>query len=109
MNSRVRTGPRVGGAAPPLRNTNPTRDFSASTRPAPGFARRRHGARDADPADALAVLSRWQRADYRGYTIAEKRLDRRLIVEALLARLAADNLNVQGLLVVADEVTQDRW
>ncbi|HET9873187.1 MAG TPA: sigma-70 family RNA polymerase sigma factor [Propionibacteriaceae bacterium] len=90
-------------------NTNVTRDFGALTRSAPGLARRRLGAPDADPAGALSVLSHWQRAGYRGYTIAERQLDRRLIVQTLIARMAVDKLIVPGRLIVADEVTQDRW
>lgn len=42
----------------------------------------------------MTILAAWQLASYRGYTVAEKRLDRGLVVEALIAKLAAEHLTV---------------
>src|SRR5690349_7424000 len=50
-----------------------------------------------DPGKALAILTGWQRAAFRGYAIAEKRADRRLVVTGLAAELSAEKLAVSCL------------
>lgn len=70
---------------------------------------RRPGASVTDPSAALAVLNSWQNAGHRGYTVAEKRLDRRQIVQTLIAQMAAERVRLPGLLIVADDVAQERW
>jgi RNA polymerase primary sigma factor len=89
-------------------DANAARPLGATPWSAP-HPRQRPGASMADPAAALAVLSSWQSADHRGYTIAEKRLDRRLIVQTLIAQMAAERVHLPGLLIVADDVAHERW
>jgi RNA polymerase primary sigma factor len=62
-----------------------------------------------DAGKALAILTGWQRAAFRGYAIAEKRADRRLVVTALAAKLSAEKLAVSCLLIAADDAAGEQW
>ena len=62
-----------------------------------------------DPNKALAVLGAWQVAGYRGYSIVEKRSERRLIALNLIAALTAENQPFEGLLLAADDLARDQW
>jgi len=77
---------------------------------APGSTRSpRSGGMTVDSDNALAFLRAWQLASYRGYAIAERRLERRLIVQTLLARVTSERLKTAGLLLVADDGALKRW
>ena len=71
--------------------------------------RRRLGHPTIDPNKAPAILGAWQEAGYRGYSIVEKRAERRLIALTLIAALAAENQPFEGLLLTADEVARSQW
>jgi hypothetical protein len=62
-----------------------------------------------DAAKALAILTGWQRAGFRGYAIAERRADRRLVVTALAAKLSAEKIAVSCLLIAADDAAAEQW
>jgi RNA polymerase primary sigma factor len=62
-----------------------------------------------DAGKALAILTGWQQAEFRGYAIAEKRADRRLAVTALAAKLSAEKLAVSCLLIAADDAAGEQW
>lgn len=65
--------------------------------------------RPADNATAQAILSAWQRAGFRGYTAAEKRIDRRHVVTLLLSMLRTENLDVHGIILAADDSSCTQW
>lgn len=90
------------------------RDTSAATQSdigrVPGLARRsRPGNTDTSSDTALAVLGAWQVAGCRGYTVVEKRADRRLVVLTLIAQLQSEQIAIEGLILAADEVARDQW
>jgi RNA polymerase primary sigma factor len=58
---------------------------------------------------ALAILTGWQQAGFRGYAIAENRADRRLVVTALATMLSAEKLMVSCLLIAADDAAREQW
>ncbi len=62
-----------------------------------------------DPKKAPAVLGAWQVAGYHGYSVVEKRAERRLIALTLIAALAAENQPFEGLLLTADDVARGQW
>jgi RNA polymerase primary sigma factor len=62
-----------------------------------------------DPQKASEVLDAWQLAGYRGYSVVEKRSERRLIALTLIAALTAENQPFDGLLLTADDVARDQW
>lgn len=63
----------------------------------------------ADSARAVAILLAWQQADFRGYAMAERRIDRRLAVEILVRELAEGDLRPRGVIVAADDVVAEQW
>jgi RNA polymerase primary sigma factor len=63
----------------------------------------------ADPAKATAILLGWQAANFRGFAVAEKRVDRRLVVQGLVAGLAAGERTPNALLIAADDLTAGQW
>src|SRR4051812_39549959 len=84
-----------------------TAEFQTAPR-RPRLSRRSDGI-VGDATKALAILTGWQRADFRGYATAEKRADRRLVVMALTAKMRADNLNPSCLVITADEHSRQQW
>jgi RNA polymerase primary sigma factor len=76
--------------------------------PRPRLPRRPDGLAG-DAGKALAILTGWQRAGFRGYAIVEKRADRRLAVTALAAKLSAEKLAVSCLLIAADDAADEQW
>lgn len=62
-----------------------------------------------DPKEASAVLGAWQVAGYRGYSVVEKRAERRLIALTLIAALTGGDQPFEGLLLTADDVARDQW
>ena len=62
-----------------------------------------------DPKKASAVLDAWQLAGYRGYSVVEKRAERRLIALTLIAALTGEDQSFEGLLLTADDVARDQW
>ncbi len=71
--------------------------------------RRQVGRPTIDPKKAPEVLGAWQVAGYRGYSIVEKRAERRLIALTLIAALTAENQPFEGLLLTADDVARGQW
>lgn len=71
--------------------------------------RRQLGRPTIDPNKAPAVLGAWQEAGYRGYSIVEKRAERRVIALTLIAALTAENQPFRGLLLTADDVARGQW
>ena len=77
---------------------------------APGFARLREPVRGSvDSSKALAILTAWQLASYRGYAVVEKRMERRLVVQTLLDRVTAEHLTIAFLVLTADDIARDQW
>lgn len=76
----------------------------------PGPARvRGRGTAATEASKALAVLTGWQLASYRGYAVAEKRSDRRLVIQTLLRKVAAEGLGIACVILAADDVARDQW
>ncbi|MGV0618071.1 sigma-70 family RNA polymerase sigma factor [Mycolicibacterium elephantis] len=71
--------------------------------------RQRTEARLTDSTPATARLSVWQDANYHGYTIAEKRLDRRQIVTSLLSKVREQNLDLKVAVLAADDISCAQW
>lgn len=61
-----------------------------------------------NPSKAIAILGAWQLVSYRGFAVVEKRGDRRLVIQRLLAKLIEEHVTVTGLLVVAEDA-HDQW
>jgi len=63
-----------------------------------------------DTATATGILLGWQTASFKGFAVAEKRVDRRLVVHAAVAALAAAGEQApQALLLVADDFSAEQW
>lgn len=92
------------GTNPMSDGTNSQRDPKATTVDSSSIGKRHAERRKtgSDPSKSLAILTGWQLASYRGYAIAEKGVDRRLVVQELSARLAAEHLNIPVLVLAAD-------
>lgn len=57
----------------------------------------------------LSILIGWQRIGFRGYVVQQRRLERRLIVRALIEQLRLEQQDLNCLLIVADNVASDQW
>ena len=62
---------------------------------------------DADK--VLRILTGWRAAEFRGYAVAERRADRRLVVVSLLTALEAQGIPVTCLLIAADDTAAEQW
>jgi RNA polymerase sigma factor (sigma-70 family) len=62
-----------------------------------------------DSKGAMDILLAWQGAHFRGFAVAEKRLNRRLVVQALVEGLATGDRPPNALLIAADDLAAGQW
>lgn len=91
----------------PNARLRPQNGSNASALPSQGTQQRR--ATGEVTGAARYVLAAWQRSEFRGWTISEKRIDRARVVQALLVHLVEAGVPVHGVILAADDVACDQW